>query len=361
MDCAKESILVVDDDEDGREALTLLLEEAGYEIRQASSGDECLVLMGRALPDLVILDVSMPGLDGLETLRQLRERHRGLPVILLTGHRIDAESIGTGLVLGAEEYLIKPVRPHELKARVRALLDRSRVRRTSESLRIEQMAMLVHDLRQPLAAVALRGEFLAEEGGTTEVQRLGESIRSSCQQMNFLINAVLTLARRAATGMELERKRSLVESIVAEVVEQLRPIAERRQIALTVEAPGRNLADVDEFRLVQVLHNLLGNALKFTPQRGTIAVHCEGRGDWIELSVEDSGPGIAPEDARRIFERWVQTDVGREQGGTGLGLAIAREIVEAHGGEIHCEARHGQGARFWFTLPTAVAPAAATG
>jgi two-component system sensor histidine kinase/response regulator len=360
MDCGNESILVVDDDERGREALTLLLEEAGYTIRQAASGDECLALMGRALPDLVLLDVSMPGLDGLETLRQLRERHRGLPVILLTGHRIDAESIGTGLVLGAEEYLIKPVRPRELKARVRALLDRSRVRRTSESLRIEQMAMLVHDLRQPLAAVALRGEFLAEEGTTAEVQRMGEAIRSSCQQMNFLINAVLTLARRAATGVELERKRSLVENIVADVVEQLRPLAEQRQISLTVEATGRNLADVDEFRLVQVLHNLLGNALKFTPQRGAIMVQCGRRGDWIELAVEDSGPGIAPEDAQRIFERRVQTEEGRERGGTGLGLAIAREIVEAHGGEIKCEARPGRGARFTFTLPAVVTAAAAT-
>jgi signal transduction histidine kinase len=190
---------------------------------------------------------------------------------------------------------------------------------------------------------------------------MGENIRSSCQQMNFLINAVLTLARRAATGMDLERKRSSVEPIVADVVEQLRPLAEQRHISIAVDATGRNLADVDEFRLVQVLHNLLGNALKFTPQRGSIAVHCERRGDWIELAVEDSGPGVAPEDARRIFERWVQTDAGRERGGTGLGLAIAREIVEAHGGEIHCETRPGGGARFWFTLPAAVTAAVATG
>jgi signal transduction histidine kinase len=346
-------ILVVDDDPSGREALASLLGEEGYRVEAAASGEECLGAVERRRPDLILLDVSMPGLDGIETLRRLRERHRSLPVVLLTGARMDPESIGSGISVGAEEYLIKPVRPRELKARVAALCELGRARRTSEVLLIEQMAMLVHDLRQPLQAVALRGEALAEDGPDAEVRRAGEVIGGACVQMNYLIGAVLTMARRAAHGATLTRKRSAVEPIVAEVAEQLGPLAERRRIRLEVDAPGRSLADVDEFRLVQVLHNLVGNAIKFTPDGGRIGLACRRVGAFLELVVEDSGPGVSAEDAVRIFERWAQTEVGRERGGSGLGLAIAREIVEAHGGEIRCEARPGGGARFRFTVPAA--------
>src|SRR5207244_3324476 len=101
------------------------------------------------------------------------------------------------------------------------------------------------------------------------------------------------------------------------------------------------------------LHNLLGNALKFTPEGGRIAVSCHRAGGALEVSVDDSGPGVSAGDAERIFARWVQTPAGRERGGTGLGLAIAKEIVEAHGGVIRCEPSPapGGGARFRFTLP----------
>ena len=120
---AEEEVLVVDDDPASRAAYAQLLGGAGYRVREAFDGGGCLRAVESRPPSLILLDVSMPGMDGLETLRHLRQgRHSAVPVMLLTGERMDAESIGSGLELGAEEYLQKPVRPAELKARIRALL-----------------------------------------------------------------------------------------------------------------------------------------------------------------------------------------------------------------------------------------------
>src|SRR5207253_3138529 len=157
-------------------------------------------------PSLVLLDVQMPSLDGLETLRQLRQRGpAGLPVLLLTGQRLDPESIGAGLELGADEYLSKPVRPDELTARIRAALHLAAARRELEALKRDHAAMLVHDLKQPLAIVALRAEFIAEVAEDPELVRSGHAIRQACRQMEELIHSVLELSRVEAGQLRLVR------------------------------------------------------------------------------------------------------------------------------------------------------------
>jgi signal transduction histidine kinase len=350
-----EEILVVDDDEASRRAYATLLLDAGYRVREASDGAACLAAVGARVPSLILLDVSMPGLDGLETLRLLREGpHRNMPVVLVTGNRLDPESIGSGLELGAEEYLQKPVRPAELRARLRALLKLAAARRELEALKREQTAMLVHDLKQPLAVIALRGEFIADEGGDSELRRSGEAIRDAVGQMERLIESVLELSRVEAGQLRLQRAPLPLAEVVGEVAEQLRGLAERRGITLAVRQPaGPSTASIDRIKIVQVVQNLLGNALKFTPPGGRIEVRTLSTGTELIVSVEDSGCGLGPGDAVRVFDKWHQTRTGRARGGSGLGLAIARAIIEAHGGRIGAGERldGGRGARFWFVLP----------
>ncbi|HZS37314.1 MAG TPA: response regulator, partial [Polyangia bacterium] len=330
----RDEILVVDDDGDGRAAYAAVLDRAGYRVREAADGRACLHAVKECAPSLVLLDVSMPGLDGLETLRRLRETRVDVPVILLTGNRLDAASIGVGLELGAEEYLCKPVRPDELTARIRALLKLAGARREIEALKRDQTAMLVHDLKQPLAIIALRGEFVSDEATDPELKRSGEAIRDACRQLERLIESVLELSRVQAGQLRLQRAPCELAELVGDVSEQLRGLAERRGVALAVEAGAPLHASVDGMKITQVLQNLLGNALKFTPSGGRIEVRVERRAGEALVSVEDSGCGLQPGDAATVFDKWEQTRAGRARGGTGLGLAIARAIVEAHGGRI---------------------------
>jgi signal transduction histidine kinase len=351
----EEEVLVVDDDQASRAAYAQLLGSAGYRVREAFDGSGCLRAVEARVPSLILLDVSMPGMDGLETLRRLRQgRHRSVPVMFVTGERMDAESIGSGLELGADEYLQKPVRPAELKARVRALLRLAAARRELDALKRDQTAMLVHDLKQPLAVIALRAEFVTDESQDPELARSGEAIRDACRQMERIIESVLELSRLEAGQLRLQRAVLPLDAVVAEVAEQLTGLAQRRGIVLSVRGPARSAAaDIDRLKIVQVLQNLLGNALKFTPAGGGIEVRTVSTGTEALVSVEDSGCGLGPGDAAKVFDKWQQTRTGRAQGGSGLGLAIARAIVEAHGGRIGAGERldGGRGARFWFVLP----------
>jgi signal transduction histidine kinase len=352
-----DEILIVDDDEASRQAYAALLAVAGYRVRDAADGAACLKEVAAHVPSLILLDVSMPGLDGFDTLRCLRRNgHSDLPVILVTGERIDAESIGSGLALGAEQYLQKPVRPAELEARIGALLKLSAARRELEALRRDQTAMLVHDLKQPLAVIALRAEFVADECTDPELLRSGEVIRDACRQMERLVESVLELSRVEAGQLRLQRAPLAVDGVVAEVAEQLAGLAERRGVRLAVHPSLRpSTAEIDRLKIVQVVQNLLGNALKFTPAGGAIEVGTRSAGSEVTVTVEDSGCGLGPGDAAWVFEKWQQSRAGRSHGGSGLGLAIARAIVEAHGGRIGAGQRldGGRGARFWFALPLA--------
>jgi signal transduction histidine kinase len=350
-----DEILVVDDDAENRIGYALLLRDAGYAVREAADGVACLQAVDKQPPSLILLDVSMPQLDGFETLRRLRAgAHRDVPVILLTGNRVDPESIGSGLELGAEEYLQKPVRAGELRARIRALLKLTAARRELEALKRDQTAMLVHDLKQPLAIIALRAEFIEDEGSDDEARQSARAIRNACRQMETLINGVLELSRIEAGQMTLTRAPVALGALVADTVAEMRDLGARRDIQLAVAADTRGLdGHIDRAKIVQVLQNLIGNALKFTPPGGRIEVSVRRAAGEALVAIEDTGPGFGDADPSRLFDRWHQTHAGRVRGGSGLGLAIARAIVEAHGGRIGAGTRGDgvRGARFWFTVP----------
>jgi signal transduction histidine kinase len=255
------------------------------------------------------------------------------------------------------------VRPAELKARIRALLRLAAAKRELEALKRDQTAMLVHDLKQPLAIIALRAEFIEDEDSDGEMKQSARAIRSACRQMETLINSVLELSRVEAGQMTLVRQPAALDDVVSATVDEMRDLAVRRGVALELRTePTSRLggAEIDHPKIVQVMQNLVGNALKFTPQGGRIDVSVARAGGEAVIAVEDSGPGFGDAEADELFGRWQQTQAGRAKGGSGLGLAIARAIVEAHGGRIRAGTRTdgNRGARFWFTLPLASAAAA---
>src|SRR5438067_1396781 len=241
-----DEILVVDDEPDNRLGYVELLRAAGYRAREAPDGAACLQAVAQRPPSLILLDVTMPGLDGFETLRRLRAgAHRDVPVILVTGHRVDAESVGAGLELGAEEYLQKPVRPAELRARIRALLKLAAARRELEALKRDQTAMLVHDLKQPLAIIGLRAEFIEDEEPDDETRQSARAIRAACRQMEQLINSVLELSLVEAGQLTLTRAPAALDDVVLGTLAEMRDLAWRRCVILDVHTESLGGAELD--------------------------------------------------------------------------------------------------------------------
>jgi two-component system, sensor histidine kinase and response regulator len=348
-------VLVVDDFPDAIALYEAVLADDGHRVRTAATGDEALRKVEEHEPELVLLDVSMPGLDGVEVLRRLRARRGGGPaVIMLTAARREPHAIEAGLKEGADAYLTKPIDSRELLARVRAALETFRLKRLLEAQRRDHVAMLVHDLRHPLSSLALMAEVLeAEEMSAAERSAAVAQIRGMCAEMARLVDGVLAASRLEAGVFSVEPRLVSVDTIIQPMLAVFTPVASRRRVALAFEGALHTQVRADPQKLRQALDNLVANALKFTPRGGRVRVRVSSEAGQVVFEIADTGPGIAPQERGTIFDRYKQGSRGRAAGGAGLGLAIARGIAEAHHGSVGVDTGDLGGAAFRIVLPAA--------
>jgi signal transduction histidine kinase len=243
-----------------------------------------------------------------------------------------------------------------LARRAGLAVDNSRLYRDAQEAvraRDEVLAFVSHDLKNPLSAVIMSATLLQREpGGDPRQSRHVATIRRSAQRMDRLIHDLLDVSSMEAGRFRVEPRAWEAGPILTEAAALASPHAAQKRIALEVEAePDAPPVLADRHRVLQVLSNLLGNALAFTPERGRVTLGCRREGERVVFTVSDTGPGIAPEDQPRVFDRFWRSRASPE--GSGLGLAIARGIVEAHGGRIGLECRPGQGTTFRFDLQLA--------
>ena len=350
------NVLIVDDFPDTLALYEAVLSEDGHSVRTAASGLEALRKVDELEPELVLLDVSMPGLDGVEVLKRLRARRGGGPaVIMLTAARREPHAIEAGLKEGADAYLTKPIDSRELVARVRAALETFRLKRVLEAQRRDHVAMLVHDLRHPLSSLNLIAEVLESEDLTaSERQATVSQIRNMCSEMARLVDGVLVASRIEAGVFTVEPRAIPAGAIIGPMLAVFTPVATRRRVALSFEGSLELEVHADPHKLRQALDNVLANALKFTPRGGRVRVrvgHEAGPHPQTVFEIADTGPGVPEADRERIFDRYKQGSRGRAAGGAGLGLAIARGIAEAHHGTIEVATGDLGGASFRIALP----------
>ena len=388
VDMTAGDVLVVDDFRDTLALYDALLSEDGHRVRTALSGAEALAKVDEREPEIVLLDVSMPGMDGVEVLRRLKARRGGGPaVIMLTAARREPHAIESGLREGADAYLTKPIDSRELLARTRAALESFRLRRMLEAQRRDHIAMLVHDLRHPLSSLGLLAEVLAAEDlQAEERQSATQQMRTLCADMARLIDGVLAASRLEAGVFSVEPRVVTVGAVLDTTLKVFAPVATRRRVTLAFEGSRDQLILADPGKLRQAFDNLVANALKFTPKGGRIRLAVElqregegsaagegrrghhiagrtpgsaagnhateGHGRTMAVfEVSDNGPGIPAEEAATIFDRYRQGSHGRAAGGAGLGLAIARGIAEAHGGWVSVGTSTLGGACFRLAVP----------
>lgn len=296
--------------------------------------------------------------------RKASEQPVFLPVLLVTS-RPDVKMITRRLWQSVDELIIAPIEKPELRARVEVLLrsrglsvslrDRAEEAERAARLRDDVLAVVSHDLRNPLNVVLTSTSFLLEFGASQppRASQQLELIRRSATQMNRLIQDLLEISVIEAGRLSVESRPEPVDALLEEACVMFAHAAGEGGVELACEPPGAAVhVRADRQRVNQVLGNLIGNALKFTPRGGRIVIRAQREGDFVRFAVSDTGAGIGADELPHVFERFWQARQSR-QGGAGLGLAISRGIVEAHGGRIHAESTVGVGSTFGFTLPVA--------
>jgi signal transduction histidine kinase len=350
-------LLLVDDVPENLALLDAIFTPEGYATRSAGNGGEALRLARAEPPDLVLLDVLMPGMDGFAVCRALRNDDvtRFVPVIMITALN-ELEDRIHGLEAGADDFISKPVNDELLLAKVRALLKLKQSRDELEEIRSDLANMIVHDLRTPTHAILGLAELLREDPETgREAGPMLDLILSSARKIDQQITEFLEVSRLRTGRLKLQIGETDVMSLAAQTVDQSRPSGRSKGIRLELEGPAELRARVDAGRLGHVFLNLIQNAIKFSPAGGRIGVRIGLAGDHLTAAVEDEGPGIPGHAADALFDKFNQAEP--RAGGVGLGLFICRTIIEAHGGRIWAENRPAGGAAFRFELPLRSLPA----
>ena len=359
-------ILVVDDSADNSFLIQAILEEEDYKVDIADSGMAALAKVDEFPPDLILLDVMMPGMDGYEVTRRIRKNENlpFIPILLITAY--DQPSVAKGLDTGADDFIRKPVEFDELLARVRSLLrlkhsvdERDHIARQREDF----VSRLAHDLRTPLVA-ADRMMSLFRQGALGELSPdMNDAIATmarSNQNLLQMVNTLLEVYRLEAGRKSFSFAPVNLQALVTEVTQELAPLAADKNIALKldIEEQAAQLLDTqvmgDRLELHRVFTNLVGNAIKFTDS-GYISVSltstptASGAPGWVIIKVTDTGTGISAEDQTMLFERFRQGHHRRS--GSGLGLYLSRRIIETHKGTVDLESELGKGSTFTVRLP----------
>jgi signal transduction histidine kinase len=365
-------VLVVDDNPQNRALAKATLELEDCEVVLATTGEEALAAFARGAPDCVLLDVRMPGMDGLEVCRRLRALpdSQDVPIIFLTASR-DLETFDAALAAGGDDFVTKPVQPTELVLRVQAAVKVRRldarnkeyfelVRRQRDDLIRLQLqkerltSFVIHDLKNPVSTVDLLAQLLARDKTLgPQARETANSIRMEVTTLMRLILNLLDISRSEEGALTPSPSRFDLAGLVGSVVDTMQPQAVERGVKLASQLPPLEVSiDIDLMR--RVLENLVDNAIRHSPKGAAVSISASFRPDIeeLELRVTDQGRGVPAELRQSVFDRFVQgdADAASTQNNRGLGLTFCKLAVEAHGGRIHVEDAT-PGAAFCIRLP----------
>lgn len=350
-------LLIVDDEASNFEVLEILLFREGFEMCYAASGQEALQQINEVQPDVILLDVMMPGMDGIAVAQQLKSnpQWQHIPILMVTA--LDAkQDLARCLDAGADDFISKPVDGLELRARVRSML---RIRQQYDhlqslmQLREDMVDAIVHDLRNPLTNVVLSAEILRSTELSPKQCRHIHQISGSCHRLASMIDSLLLMARMQAGQLEVHREPVDIAEIGQSVVQTLSAIADQKNVTLLTQWPEQSrLSQVDKPLIERVLINLLDNAIKYTPCHTSVELHLEyPTNSTVQFQIIDHGPGIAPALHQEVFGKY---NIGQAVEGVaqiGIGLAFCKIAVEAHNGSICITENNPQGSVFTVSIP----------
>lgn len=366
-------ILLVEDEPSYARFLREVLAEAegdAHDVTSVATLEDALACLGRVAFDIVLLDLGLPDADGTEALVRVAAACPAVPIVVLSALN-DLDVALNSMRVGAQEYLVKGQSEHLILPRaIRHAIERKRLQEVAASARAEAeranavkdefLAMLGHELRNPLAPIVTALALMRQQDGASGNREL-TIVERQVQHVVRLVDDLLDVARIARGKMDLHRQEVDVADMVAHGLETARPLLEGQGHVLTVDVPrGSVFVDGDPSRLAQVAANLLTNAAKYTPRGRAVSVSARMAGGVAELRVRDDGVGMSPELLLRVFDLFEQgaQSLDRSAGGLGLGLAIVKSIVTLHGGSVVAASEGlGMGSEFVVRLPLAMARA----
>ncbi|WLT33283.1 hybrid sensor histidine kinase/response regulator [Geothrix sp. PMB-07] len=360
-------ILVVDDDALARRSLRAMLERGYYQVETAEGGEKALELLSTYKPELVLLDIQMPHMDGLEVCRRIRDLPNGelLPIIFLTGdERPDIHA--QALRAKGDDFLRKPVLSPELIVRIRSLM---RLKRLQAEVQAERDNLLdlqkqreqlfefiVHDLKNPLSAIQVGLELMDERDETSPTSKAQlRRLRDTAHTMGRMIQNILDIGRAEQVGLDLHKSSIPLSAWLPSLLKEMESQAKSRSHILSWDCDPDLHIEADQEFLRRLLLNLLDNALKYSPSGSRTWIEAQKTESGVRLEVRDEGHGIPEEMRDQIFGKFVRV---KKEGhdphfGSGLGLAFCQLVAEAHEGRIWVEDNLPKGSAFVLELPKA--------
>jgi signal transduction histidine kinase len=386
----KSKILVVDDSPLIHEMLGAHLESAGYEVVHANDGVDAINAAFTHMPDLIFLDINMPRINGYQVCRLLKDQPatHNIPIIIGTSRDSAAPVLDPkkwSFETGADGYVDKtsdmdpvalareyikpdgklhvaarraPMSEIEIMTALSHLLDKQLYRDVTRLQDLNQrmeffVANVSHEIKSPMTVIkgnlenmkqGLCGQVTDQEAHALDV------MLQTVERLNRMVNDLLDLAKIKAGKMTMKREEVCVNGLVDEMVQAFSVLIQAKKMHVHKELDsGLSCIMGDRDRLMQVFVNIFNNALKYTPDGGRIVLKTSQEGTGVRFSVQDNGPGMAPKDLAKIFDKYERITTEKKEG-TGLGLAIAHEIVQLHGGKIWVESQVGKGTTFFVTL-----------
>lgn len=358
----KSRILLIDDEEVVIDSCSQILAGGPYEIASASDGTAGLRLVSEFHPDLVFVDLKMPGISGFEVIEKIRETDPTIVMVVITGFATVSSAV-EAMKKGAYDFLPKPFTPEEFRLIARRSLERRKLtletialRREKEMLREHFAHIVSHELKAPLSAVQ-QNLFALEFGlsdSLSETQKeLMQRLKARIEDMLKLINSWLKVIAVDINKLKEGFTQIPIRLPISKALENVEALAAKKNVEIAASiADAPCLVNGDELSLSETFVNILGNAIKYSHDGGRIALRVEEDGDEILISIQDNGIGVPPEDLPHIFEGFYRgRDAQTAATGHGIGLAVSRQIVEAHNGSIAVESDLGRGSTFVVRLP----------
>ncbi|MCB4792811.1 MAG: response regulator [Elusimicrobia bacterium] len=370
-------VLIIDDEQGIRDMISYALQKEGYTVKTAQNGKEGIQKVDEQEIDIVITDIKMPGIDGIEVLEKIKEIKPEIEVIVATGYGTMETAIES-LRKGAYDYINKPFNINELSLLIAKAYETKQLKsqlvslKELDKLKAEFLSMITHELRTPLMAISgaleiiMSKEDVDDEGKLIDKikqsNELLEIIKRNTERIRALITDMLDCAKIEAGCWKLENKDTPVIKIMKEAVKETESLASNKKIDIVqqVSLTGNTyqaadiMVNCDYEQIKRVLTNFLTNSIKYTQESGKIAVWFEKTNGGVKFTVEDNGMGIAKENLEAVFDRFyrINQTFKKDAGGFGLGLSICKKIIELHNGKIWVESEGlEKGSKFIFTLP----------
>jgi len=366
-------VLVVDDETGMRLAVARVLgsftvrlgDEADtavtFGVQTAESGEQALELMAASVPDILLLDVKMPGISGLEVLREMNERGIQALTVMITAYAT-LETAIDATKRGAHDFLPKPFTPDELRVAIRRVVKHLMVQRQAKRLaeekrqvRFQFISVLGHELKAPLAAIEGYLQILKDGSAGQDPATQAQVVERALVRaggMRRLISELLDLTRIESGQKRREFSEVDVRELARAALDTAAPAASARHITTTLEAPPELRIVADRGELEILLNNLVSNAVKYNRDGGRVQVKVERQDGVVRLAVADTGIGLSPEEASRLFQEFVRIKNERTRTipGTGLGLSIVKKLAQLYGGDVTVQSEANVGSTFTVTL-----------